>query len=841
MDTEDILKGFADSGKEGNSVELETSGAGGNTTDCARVFATIYAQTADMVVDDHDTQNNAGWSNCETEKVGEDREEGGVGSRESPTRCIVRDEHVMRTSAGEQYPYDIYWVLGRVQPGIVEGAPCFAFNVDGTWVPHPAPMKSTWRNITLSFVYERLFRLNDGATTQKKVHCGLQMWRVLEAQGEFRMKDFLYDNVDCGQPWVIGDNQAKRSMAWQESEARKDHRWGWVPSAIPFPYGRERMMMRDAMGNVWNTHYVNDNFSFRHLDREVTVEEKEAMSSRPHTAGCFVQAALAEVMKYAKEGVHYDNDSELSLLEDKLPRCFIVSVDMRSTMMANDEGCVKAQTMLQRFRESPHLRVDSDVEDSAYNLKGVVQWMCSEGMCEEGDMDMTMVQKGGRYTPMDFKKVLGTSAKNSEMVVDGSKDELKTGAAKILVLSRMKDITQTPPFDFQDIPVIVADGVTYVLLDQLVDLMQKSPEDRNVIHEALHEVTKLALQGEELIEYMPIRKEDNMICGTPLWEGNAKEKDEEEDDGASSSDVEVSVSDVSSDEKGEERDVYYDLKGAGEQVTKEWAHAILRLARAFPDPQKVLRVVMKGAIPDVALQYAAVTSIMKSCTRGKKWSRLGKGWFVLVNRKAVLATSLTWGVNLSCLIHDALAIACGETFHPGLSTGDAIISKLKERNETPPVTPVGSPVGRNRVSGIENRPPKAREKRSREERTPKQYHRTKKRITYKKDKIVEMVDLRGSDDLHSAVGEEAEDEDEQSISEKTDGEEDEAMSDEGSDSETFDGDSHDADETDDEEERNSDDTPQDEDDEEADGDGRGAEEREISPSVERTRCTSERL
>ncbi|GBG59616.1 hypothetical protein CBR_g49881 [Chara braunii] len=132
MDTEDILKGFADGGKEGNSAGLETSGAGGSTTDCAEVLATIYAQTADMVSDGHDTENDAGGSTCETEKVEENRETGDVGSRESPTGCIVRDENVMRASAGEQYPYDINWVSGRVQPGIVEDTPCFAFKVDGT-------------------------------------------------------------------------------------------------------------------------------------------------------------------------------------------------------------------------------------------------------------------------------------------------------------------------------------------------------------------------------------------------------------------------------------------------------------------------------------------------------------------------------------------------------------------------------------------------------------------------------------------------------------------------------------------------------------------------------------
>ncbi|GBG75971.1 hypothetical protein CBR_g21213 [Chara braunii] len=153
---------------------------------------------------------------------------------------------------------------------------------------------------------------------------------------------------------------------------------------------------------------------------------------------------------------------------------------------------------------------------------------------------------------------------------------------------------------------------------------------------------------------------------------SAEEEDEEEDEGASSSDVEVSGNDVSSDEEDEEYDVCCDLKAAGGQVTKEWAHAILRLARAFLDPHKVLRVVMKGATPDGALQYAAVTNIMKSCNKGKKRLRVGKGWFVLVNREAVLTTSLTWGVNLSCLRHGATATAWGETLHPGSSTRDAI-------------------------------------------------------------------------------------------------------------------------------------------------------------------------
>ncbi|GBG77531.1 hypothetical protein CBR_g23976 [Chara braunii] len=453
MDTEDIWKGFAEGGKERRSVEQETSGAGGNTTECAEVFATIYAQTADMVGHADDTENDAEESTCETEKVGEKREAGDVGSREPLTGYIIRDENVIKTSAGEQYRYDINWVSGHVQLGIVGGRPCFAFKVDGTRVPFPTPMKRTWRNITLAFVYDRVSRLNDGATTQEKGRYTLEMWYVLEAQGEFRLNDFLYDTFDCGQPLVIGDNQAAGSMTCQEIDARKDPWWGWVSSAIPFPYGRMRMMMRDAMRN----------------------------------------AALKEVMKYAEQDIHYENNRELCMIEGRVSSYFIANVDMRSTVMANGEGCVKAQTLLQHFQQSPDLRVDNDVGDNAYNLKGVVQWMCNEEMCEEGYVDMAMHQKGGRYTPADFKKLLGTSAKNSGLVVEGSKDELKTGAAEILLLSGMKDITQTPPENFQDVSVIVADGVEYVLLDQLVDFLKKSPEDRNVIHEALHEVTELAL------------------------------------------------------------------------------------------------------------------------------------------------------------------------------------------------------------------------------------------------------------------------------------------------------------------------------------------------------------
>ncbi|GBG84508.1 hypothetical protein CBR_g38790 [Chara braunii] len=193
METEDILKGFADGSKEGNS-------AGGNNADCAEVLETICAQTAEMMGDGDETENDAGGA-------------------------LVRRK--------------------------------------------------------------RLLRLNDGATTEVKARYAMDVWRVLEAHGEFRMNDFLYDSFDCGKAWVIGGNDATGSTACDESDAKRDPRWGWVPCVIPIPCGRVRMMMRDVMRNVWSTHYVNDNFSFRHRNREVLEDEKKATACNTHIAGCF--------------------------------------------------------------------------------------------------------------------------------------------------------------------------------------------------------------------------------------------------------------------------------------------------------------------------------------------------------------------------------------------------------------------------------------------------------------------------------------------------------------------------------------------------------------------------
>ncbi|GBG59196.1 hypothetical protein CBR_g32212 [Chara braunii] len=390
------------------------------------------------------------------------------------------------------------------------------------------------------------------------------------------------------------------------------------------------------------------------------------------------RTTLKEVMQYAEEGIHYDDDGELELLTERVPSYFEVRVNIRASIAANGEESLRARMLLARFTEARDLRVDDSADTGAYSLRKVAGWMCTEGMSAEGDVDMTKQQQGGTYTGADFKKMLMTQTRKWGMLVEDSNDELKSGAAEIMLLSRLKDIPQAPPQDFQDLPVIIANGVEYVLLDQLVDCMQKSPQDRNVIHEALHDLTEQALAGKDLVNYKMRIVKENVICGTPLWDGmfmealdrltiatsdvDRKREEVEEEDvfnewtmieqqwrrGFEDSslpidfdydieettvtnnekdakpptyEVEVSGSDVSSDEEGEEYDAYWKIKVGGGQASKGWAHAILRLTRVFRNPHLLLRVVLKEAIPDGALQYAALTTIMRSCSNGKRWSR----------------------------------------------------------------------------------------------------------------------------------------------------------------------------------------------------------------------------
>ncbi|GBG79794.1 hypothetical protein CBR_g30056 [Chara braunii] len=121
------------------------------------------------------------------------------------------------------------------------------------------------------------------------------------------------------------------------------------------------------------------------------------------------------------------------------------------------------------------------------------------------------------------------------------------------------------------------------------------------------------------------------------------------------------------------------------------------------------------------------------------------------------------------------------------------ISTLKERNESPPSTPVRG----KRGSGAENRPPRAPEKKSRDDRSATMHRRTKKRISYKDDRTVKTIDIRGSDDRHSGPQVEEEEEHDHSALEKSDGAEDEEPGNEGDDNDSSRRQSQDTDEDDD--------------------------------------------
>ncbi|GBG65185.1 hypothetical protein CBR_g49979 [Chara braunii] len=508
METQDIVKGIAVVSNEGIS-------AGANTTDCAVVLAAICEQTADMMMDGEASGNDAG--------------------------CVVADENVVRTSAGTLFPYDINWVPGRLQPGIVGGASCFAFKVNGEWVPYPAPKATSWRGVTLSIIFDRVLRLNDEVSADDKSRHVLKLWHVLDAKGELRLNDFEYDSVDCGESWVIGGLDTAASSVCPQTDARRDPRWGWVPHDAPLLCGRVKVPMRDAMGNVWTTCYINGSFSSRHLKREVTEEEKMAMACPTPAARCFSPPLR--------------NPVELEVAEGKP-----ATVDGKVTMAAK----------LQTGHWLP------------------LGWMHA-GMVEQWQFLVVVARVS----------IFNADVKDHVLVVEHAKR----------CWEKIRE------------------------------------EDR-----------QMACMG---YDSMPDQGMWSMVEGSPGGQGqgdgenrddaehrdDAEEEDEEEYEGC---DVEVSGSDVSSDEEDDDNDVYYDLKTACGQVTKGWAHAILKLARVFPDPHNVLRVVFKGATPDGAMQYAAVTSIMQSCNKGKKWSRVGKGWFVLDYPERCALTNVKFGVCPTC-------------------------------------------------------------------------------------------------------------------------------------------------------------------------------------------------
>ncbi|GBG85192.1 hypothetical protein CBR_g39757 [Chara braunii] len=833
METQDIVKGIAVVSNEGISV-------GANTTDCAVVLAAICQQTADMMTDGEASENDAG--------------------------CVVADEDVVRTSAKTLFPYDINWVPGRLQPGIVGGASCFAFKVNVEWVPYPAPKATSWRGVTLSIIFDRVLRLNDEVSADDKSRHVLKLWHVLDAKGELRLNDFEYDSVDCGESWAIGGLDTAASspatvdgkvtmvaklqtghwlpLGWMHAGmveqwqflvvvARvsifnadvKDHvlvvehakrcwekireedrqmvcmgydsmpdqgMWsmvegspggqgqgdgenrykayirrrhgcsalvGWVPAVCRMAYeqGGEMMMrFRDPLGVLFLLTYSDgllrdirymvaedtrgghrrpgqtEETRPGHLDGlsaevegpcggervagcsaaqgDVVGTSKTAMSHSPRKVKAVVSrprrgktvgdkqkknpqpvpqtgnnadaparvhrrrrhpgmAALTEIRKLqrstdlcipfrpflrvVREVVEKDITPNKDLRFEMTAVCALMEAG-EAYLVANFENTnevaihskrvtikVRDMRLVDRLTKPRWVEKYQGILDERARAEDMQRWM-----------DARQAEREGRGAGAKKRKPPAPNPSAGEEIISGRP---LWGGLLGCALERLGLATCDVERQRER-----EEGWRLIASETRLSVIEETGETsaaQDTSGTMVVDVSTMHTSTTEDLMYMDMC-EGFFLGEQQLAErrddaehrDDAEEEDEEEYEG---SDVEVSGSDVSSDEEDDDNDVYYDLKTACGQVTKGWAHAILRLARVFPDPHNVLRVVFKGATPDDGMQYAAVTSIMQSCNKGEKWSRVGKGWFVLVNREAVLATSLTWGLNLSCLLHGA--------------------------------------------------------------------------------------------------------------------------------------------------------------------------------------------
>ncbi|GBG77953.1 hypothetical protein CBR_g25883 [Chara braunii] len=205
-------------------------------------------------------------------------------------------------------------------------------------------------------------------------------------------------------------------------------------------------------------------------------------------------------MRYATKGIHYYNDEELDLLRQRAPAYFDARVDVQQSVAANGDRSTRAQQLLLRLSQNADVHDDHIMtECSANTLHGVVDWMCNDQ-----DIDMTKREGGG------------------------GGEELKPNAAEILALSRMNEKAQRDPVDYHELATMVVDGVEYVLLDQIVDFMKSGGEDKNLIHEALHEVTEDAIAAAEVVDVECVKDRTlDLLSGDPVPRGNIFEAVEE--------------------------------------------------------------------------------------------------------------------------------------------------------------------------------------------------------------------------------------------------------------------------------------------------------------------------
>ncbi|GBG72814.1 hypothetical protein CBR_g12381 [Chara braunii] len=535
METEVILSGLSPASEVNETtVHQQTSGGGTASAACEEVFATIHMETEQMLADVDNNDSGARGNSAEIEKVADQ------------------------------------------------------------WVAVPASKKGTWRNVCLSFIYDRVLRLNDGATTHDACHYALEMYRVLEAKGELLLNDCLYDNFDCGQLWVLGGQQRRGGTPISQDDARRDPRSGWVPSEIPFGYGRVKMQVRDIMGNVWSAHYLNNMFSFRHFDREATADEKVAVTCRPHNARIFDPPLGNPVELALGEGTVFSGE-----------KC-ITYVHVRGKETTFDGICMDVWD---------HVAMRKDVVATSNIVTHVIQ---------EGQLYQHVARDMYGY------HVNWVPGSLHPAVVDGKVTlaaRMQSALHRLNIATSEVDRNRSREEGWKlvareaDVALHAADGHTsageeivrtvFIARSPINTMSTQEVEEEDVFNDWTMTEQRRERGFED--SSLPIDFEYDI--------DETRVRNNEKDARAPNNEVEVSGSDVSSDEEGEEYDAYWDMEARGGQASKGWAHAILRLARVFSNPHLLLRVVLKEATREGALQYVALTTIMRSCSNGRRRSQ----------------------------------------------------------------------------------------------------------------------------------------------------------------------------------------------------------------------------
>ncbi|GBG72731.1 hypothetical protein CBR_g12298 [Chara braunii] len=212
--------------------------------------------------------------------------------------------------------------------------------------------------------------------------------------------------------------------------------------------------------------------------------------------------ATQTVIQFATPSVHYDSDVQLQQLRQRVPRYFDVHIDIYATVVCNIDKMHDASVFLDRLHHSPNLESTTvshpnrPIDIQSYTEKSLLDWIT-----EQSDVDMNKNQRGDTYRKPAYRKKLQSKIRDAQMRLSFNPGLLKPGAAEVLCLSQMTNKNCVQPTCLAELPVIVADGIEYFLLDQLMDLTRKSKNDRNVIHCILHPVITDVLAGGETVGY----------------------------------------------------------------------------------------------------------------------------------------------------------------------------------------------------------------------------------------------------------------------------------------------------------------------------------------------------